>query len=155
MEYAEVFEHINCLDFNITIVIQDNMYNCTVHCNMSASKNLIGKVVITKQPVRVWNLFMRLVSRDSIPCENMAALVASSCIPDISRYNIMPYWWTTEQWKKQLPLNVKASCITNMETISDDHNQSVIIGIALIGVHLIKLGDQERMSTGSQFWRRR
>ena len=60
-----------------------------------------------------------------LPCEHMAAVVASSRIPDITQYNIMPYWWTTEQWKKQLPLNVKAICITNMETISDDHNPSV------------------------------
>jgi hypothetical protein len=128
LEYEEVFQHINCLDFNITIVIQDDTYECTVRRNMSASKNPIGKVVILKQPVRgsyFGTCSCGVVSRDSIPCEHMAALVVSSRIPDITRYNIMPYWWTTEQWKKQLPLNVKAICITNMETISDDHNPSV------------------------------
>ena len=180
------------------------------------------------EPVRgsyFWTCSWGVDSHDSVPCEHMAALVLSSRIPDSTWYNIMPYWWTTEQWKKQFPLNVKASCITNMETISDDHNQSVnyshcpswsapnkagrpkknkrrksvlekalekrglkitkrmtmfcqvchamshvtlrtwkrsvmittrvwIIGIAQVGVHLIKLGDQKRINAGSQFWRR-
>ena len=76
------------------------------------------------EPVR-GSYFGGVDSCDSIPCEHMAALVVSSRIPDLTRYNIMPYWWTTAQWKKQFPLNVKASCNTNMEMISDDHNQSV------------------------------
>ena len=87
VEYDEVFQHINCLDFNITIVIKDNTYDCTVCRNVSASKNPIGKVVITKQPVR--GLYFGTCScgavlRDSIPCEHMAALVASSRILDIT-----------------------------------------------------------------------
>ena len=36
LEYEEVFQHINCLDFNITIVIQDDTHECTVRRNMSA-----------------------------------------------------------------------------------------------------------------------
>ena len=39
LEYEELFQQINCLDFNIMIVIQDDTYECTVRRNMSASKN--------------------------------------------------------------------------------------------------------------------
>ncbi len=87
LEYDEVFEHINCLDFNFTIVVQDDKYECMVRRNMSASKNPSGKVVILKQPVRgsyFGTCSSGVVSRDSIPCEHMAALVVSSRIPDIT-----------------------------------------------------------------------
>ena len=87
LEYEELFQQINCLDFNIMIVIQDDKYECAVRHNMSASKNPIGKVVILKQPVRgsyVGKCSCGVDSRDSIPCEHMAALVVSSRIPDLT-----------------------------------------------------------------------
>ena len=62
--------------------------------------------------------------RESIPCKHMAALVMSSRIPDITRQNIMPYWWTTAQWKRQFSLDTVAHCNTNMVIIRDDHKQS-------------------------------
>jgi hypothetical protein len=59
--------------------------------------------------------------RGSIPCKHMAALVVSSRILDLTQHNIMPYWWTTAQWKKQFPLATGAHCNNNMATIRDDH----------------------------------
>jgi hypothetical protein len=36
----------------------------------------------------------------------------------------MLYWWTTDQWKRQFPLNMVANCNTNMAMIRDDHEPS-------------------------------
>jgi hypothetical protein len=52
VKYEEVFEDIKAIDFAITIVIQDESYECTVRWNMTSSKYPMGKVVILKQPVR-------------------------------------------------------------------------------------------------------
>jgi hypothetical protein len=76
---------------------------------MTLSKNPVGMVVIVKELVR--GLFVGTCSCDvdtshSIPCKHMAALVVSSRIPDLTGYIIMPYWWTTDQSKKQFPLDV-------------------------------------------------
>ncbi len=46
VEYKEVFQDINYLNFNNTIVILDNSYKCTACCNMTPSKNPVRKVVI-------------------------------------------------------------------------------------------------------------
>ncbi len=50
VEYEEVFEGINALDFTITIVSQIDSYECTVCQNMTSSRHPMGKVVVLKQP---------------------------------------------------------------------------------------------------------
>jgi hypothetical protein len=127
VEYEEVFEGISALDFTITIVSQINSYECTVCRNMTASRHPMGKVVGLKEPVKgsfLGTCTCGVDKRDSISCKHMAALVVSSCIPDITRHNIMPYLWTTDQWKRQLPLDTVANCNTTMAVIRDDHEPS-------------------------------
>ena len=48
----------------------------------------------------------------------------SSRISDITRHTIMPYWWTTDQWKRQFPLNAIANCNTTLAVIREDHEPS-------------------------------
>jgi hypothetical protein len=127
VKYEEVFKGINALDFTITIVSRDESYECTVCRNMMSSRNPMGKVVVLKQPAK--GLFFGTCTcgvdkRDLIPCEHMTALVVSSRVPDITRHNIMPYWWTTAQWKSQFPLDTVAHCNTNMAMIHEDHEPS-------------------------------
>jgi len=55
-----------------------------------------------------------------VPCEHTATVVISSCIPLVTRENIMPYWWRTDHWKKQFPKEVLAECHVSMETICED-----------------------------------
>ncbi len=127
VEYEEVFEGINALDFTITNVSQNKSYECTVCRNMTSSRRPMGKLVVLKQPVNgsfFGTCTCGVDKRDSIPCEHMAALVVSSRIPDITGHNIMPYWWTTDQWKRQFPLNTVANCNTNMAVTHDDHEPS-------------------------------
>jgi hypothetical protein len=88
VEYEEVFEGINALDFTITIVSQINSYECTVRRNMTASRHHpMEKVVVLKEPVK--GLFFGTCTcgvdkHDLIPCKHMAALVVSSRISDIT-----------------------------------------------------------------------
>ena len=127
VEYEEVFEGINALDFTITIVSQNKSYECTVRQNMMSSRHLMGKMVVLKQPVKgsfFGTCTCGVDKRDSIPCKHMAALLVSARIPDIARHNIMPYWWTTDQWKRQFPLDTVANSNTNMAMIHDDHEPS-------------------------------
>jgi hypothetical protein len=127
VEYEEVFEDINALDFTITIVSQIYSYECTVCRNMTSSRHPMGKMVVLKELVK--GSFFGMCTcgvdkRDSIPCEHMAVLVVSSGIPDITQHNIMPYWWTTDQWKRQLPLDTIANCNMTMAVIREDHEPS-------------------------------
>jgi hypothetical protein len=127
VEYEEVFEGINALDFCITVVSQIDSYECTVRRNMTSSRHPMGKVVVLKEPVKgsfFGTCTCGVDKRDSIPCEHMAALVVSSRIPDITRHNIMPYWWTTDQWKRQFPLDAIANCNTTLAVIREDHEPS-------------------------------
>ena len=50
VKYEEVFKDIKAIDFAITIVIQDESYECTVCRNITSSKYPMGKVRILKQP---------------------------------------------------------------------------------------------------------
>ena len=87
VKYEEVFEGINALDFTIKIVSQDKSYECTVHRNMTSSRHPMGKVVVLKQPAKgpfLGTCTFSVDKRDLIPCKHMAALVMSSCIPDIT-----------------------------------------------------------------------
>ena len=87
VKYEEVFECINALDFTITIVSQISSYKCTVCQNMTASRHPMGKVVVLKEPLKgsfLGTCTCGVDKRDSIPCKHMAALVMSSCIPDIT-----------------------------------------------------------------------
>ena len=71
VEYEEVFEGINALDFTITIVSQDESYECMVRQNMTSSRNPMGKVLVLKQPVRgsfFGTCTCGVDKRDSIPC---------------------------------------------------------------------------------------
>ena len=45
-------------------------------------------------------------ARDGVPCKHMVVIVKSSTIPDITRTGIMPFFWSTEQWRRQYPIEV-------------------------------------------------
>ncbi len=87
VEYEEVFKGNNALDFTITIVSQDESYECMVCQNMTSSRHPMGKVVVLKQPVEgsfFGTCTCGVDKCDSIPCKHMAALVVSPHIPDIT-----------------------------------------------------------------------
>ena len=52
-------------------------------------------------------------THDVVPCDHMAAMVASLRIPQLMQYNVMPYCWQSDQRTLrtlQFPLEVAAEC---------------------------------------------
>jgi hypothetical protein len=82
-----------------------------------------GTVTIRKEPIHE-SYFRKctcgLDTHDAVPCKHMATVVVSSRIPLLTRENIMPYWWRTDHWKKQVPKDISAECHVSMETICED-----------------------------------
>ena len=82
-----------------------------------------GEVAICKEPLR-GSFFGKCTcgvdTQDAVPCEHMAAVIASSRILQLTRDNIMPYWWHMEQWKMQYPDDVTAICNVPMESIKEN-----------------------------------
>ena len=123
LEYDEVFANINAFDFTITVSQDEFGYVCTVRRNINSQTRQGGSVTIVKEATR-GSFFGKcscgVDSRDAVPCEHMAALVISSRIPNLTRENIMPYWWRTDHWRLQFPRDVMAECNISIETIRED-----------------------------------
>ena len=54
---------------------------------------------------------------DGAPCHHMVAVVQSSRIEGLTPTNAMPYWWSTECWRKQFPLENNVTFDTGMEAL--------------------------------------
>ena len=54
---------------------------------------------------------------DGIPCHHMIAVVKSGRIEGLTPTNAMPFWWTTECWKRQYPEDVEVSCNFDLSTL--------------------------------------
>jgi hypothetical protein len=104
VEYDKVFSNISLFDFTINVSEDDYGYICTVRRNINSQTREGGSVTILKEPTR-GSYFRKCTcgvnSRNSEPCEHMATLVISSRIPNLTRENIMSYWWRTDHWQLQ------------------------------------------------------
>jgi hypothetical protein len=54
---------------------------------------------------------------DGVPCHHMIAVVKSSRIEGLNPNNAMPFWWTTECWRKQYPAETDLTCNFDMDTL--------------------------------------
>ncbi len=81
-------------------------------------------VTIPKEPVR-GSHFGRCTCgvdrQDSAPCEHMVAVAASSCLPGVTRHNVMPYWWTRAHWRMQIPQEPLGITNVSMSSIITDN----------------------------------
>ena len=123
LEYDEVFANINSSDFTITVSDDEFGYVCTVRRNINSQTREGGTVTIVKEATRE-SFFGKcscgVDSHDAVPCEHMASVVISSRIPNLTRENIMPYWWRTDHWRLQFRRDVMAECNISIETIRED-----------------------------------
>jgi hypothetical protein len=123
VEYDAVFTNISSFDFTITVSEDLYAYQCTVRRNVNTTSRVGGTVTIPKEPLRgsyFGTCTCGVVTRDAVPCEHMAAVVVSSRIPQLTRANIMPYWWRTDHLRLQFPKDVLAACNLSIETIRED-----------------------------------
>jgi hypothetical protein len=54
---------------------------------------------------------------DGVPCHHMVAVVKSSGIEGLTPTNAMPYWWSTECQRKQVPFECNVTFDSGIETI--------------------------------------
>ena len=47
----------------------------------------------------------------------MVAVVKSSRIEGLTASNAMPYWWSTECWRNQFPVDTNVTCNFDMEVL--------------------------------------
>ena len=112
-KYREVFDGVNYQDFTINVVDRGvEGWECSVTRRLvsATQKNM---VIIPKEPTKesyFGKCTCGLDKRDAIPCEHMAAVVVSSRIGVLTRYNIMPFWWKRVQWQEQFSRDVSAEC---------------------------------------------
>ena len=52
-----------------------------------------------------------------VPCHHMVAVVKSSRIEGLMASNAMPYWWSTECWRNQFPVDTNVTCNFDMGAI--------------------------------------
>ncbi len=93
-EYSEVFDGVNYQDFTINILDRgDEAWKCPVIRRL-VSGVAKHKVIIPKEPTKgsyFGQCTCGLSKRDAVPCEHMAAIVASSRIGVLTRNSIMPF----------------------------------------------------------------
>jgi hypothetical protein len=86
LEYDKMFRGINCLDFNISIREKELCFECSVQRNVGKNKS-VGNVVIAKEPIResyFGTCTCGVDTRDTVPCQHMAAVVMSCRIPQLT-----------------------------------------------------------------------
>ena len=54
----------------------------------------------------------------SLPCHRMVAVVLSHKIEGLNETNVMPIWWHTSHWRKQLPRESRMQCNFDMTDLS-------------------------------------
>ncbi len=54
---------------------------------------------------------------DGVPCHHMIAVVKSLRIKGLNPNNAMPFWWTTECWRRQYPANINVTCNFDMDAL--------------------------------------
>ena len=129
VEYDEVFSNISSFDF--TINVSKGLLDCTclVRRHVNSKSRVGGTVTIPKEPIRgsyFGKCTCGLDTRDTLPCEHMAAVAASSHLPGVTRHNAMPYWWTRAHWCMQIPQEALGITNVSMSSIiadnEPDHN---------------------------------
>ncbi|MFM6174888.1 MAG: SWIM zinc finger family protein, partial [Sphaerospermopsis kisseleviana] len=122
LEFEESFNGLFHTHFRIIITERDDVWVCSVQRIDAVGRE--HEVTIPKEPVRESH-FGRCtcgVDRlDSAPCEHMAAVAASSRLEGVTRYNVMPYWWTRAHWRKQFPQQALGATNVSMSSIISDH----------------------------------
>ncbi len=56
---------------------------------------------------------------DLVPCIHMSAVVKSGRINGITVEDMMPWWWTTRQWRLQLPKELHVLSNIGISTIKE------------------------------------
>ena len=98
---------------------------CTVKSLNSRSPQRVVK--IRKEAIngsRFGSCSCGVAQKDSVPCIQMASVVKSGRMPGLTIAQVMPWWWTTKQWRLQLPneVNVAETASLTLQVILDRYH---------------------------------
>ena len=66
-------------------------------------------------------------SKEGLPCNHMVAIVKSGQIPDLSKFDIMPYWYSRTKWQLQFPVNGTCKSDITLASIKLNHRPDEFI----------------------------
>lgn len=102
----EAFTDVHARDYKMQTAEAENNYVATVRKIAANSKEFT--VTLPKKETmgsKFGSCTCGKPAKDGIPCRHMVVVVKSASIDGLTRIGIMPYWWTTAQWRKQYPEN--------------------------------------------------
>ena len=114
------FEHINYRHYRITIEVEEaeEKWICRVtRVGKGHSERTCFFLKELEQESVFGGCSCGLPYTDGVPCHHMVAVVKSSRIEGLTASNAMPYWWSTECWRNQFPVDTNVTCNFDMEAI--------------------------------------
>jgi hypothetical protein len=117
----EMFAGVNFLLYHIVVGEYDDEWICNVKYQTKPQR----KTYFVKNPV-MGSYFGRCscgrTETEGAPCHHMMAVVGSGRIPVLTAEHVMPYWYTTEQWRLQYPQDQQDPlCDFSMESVKESH----------------------------------
>ena len=88
-------------DFGVAVKKEESQYNVCVR----GKKTGVHELDIVSEPdsygVYENSCTCGTVEKDGVPCVHVMALVKSKALPFLTPTNVIPYYWTTQQWRAQ------------------------------------------------------
>ena len=111
----EVFRDINLREYRINVTNCDTFHRVTVSRITSTNEYTVIIPFQETMGMRFGTCTCGKPKTDGVPCKHMAVIAMSSKIVGLTRTQIMPYWWTTEHWQQQYPMEV--NCRTDISSL--------------------------------------
>jgi hypothetical protein len=112
------FEDINYRHYRINIEEGEEKWICRVtRLGKGISERTCFFLKYIEQDSVFGGCSCGLPYTDGVPCHHMVAVVKSSRIEGLTASNAMPYWWTTECWRNQFPVDTNVTCNFDMELL--------------------------------------
>ena len=59
--------------------------------------------------------------KNGVPCRHIVAIAKSTNIEGLNMVSVMPYWWTTDCWRKQFPAETSIACHIDIEYLQEKY----------------------------------
>ena len=122
----DAFENVDPRDYKMTRHEDQLNFEITVRKNITGAKDFL---VTLRKEKHLGSHFgtctCGVPSKEGVPCKHMVGIVKSTMFEGMKRTDIMPYFWSTDHWKRQYNLasqhnteiaeitTVKKACVKN------------------------------------------
>ena len=125
-EMETLFEECVPSQYSRDVQDMDSHYHCTVCRN--SGEGVLYTLSIPKQAINgsfFGTCNCGVPKRDGVPCIHMAVLADAGDIPNpaFTRLSVMPFWLSTEHWRKQYPKELTCNGSVNIRLVMSKYNQ--------------------------------